>query len=437
MSLTSPALPAAETIEVNIDISKTGAPINPFIYGQFIEHLGRCIYGGIWAEMLEDRKFYFPITAEYAPYKDAGRQRIPRRRRVALADHRRRRQGHDGEGAAHVFVGDHVAAPRTPATGIRQRDLGVVAGKTYDGYLWAKPADGKRAEIEVSLVWGDGPTDRASETPHRSRRDGTYAKSTFSLHRRPGRPDQRRDARNPRLERRRLARSAVADAGRQRAGHARATRWRCSSNSTARSIAGRAAISSAATTGATASATATAVRRARIPAWTGVEHNDFGTDEFIAFCREINTEPMIAVNTGFGDDYSAAQWVEYCNSGANTIGGGWRAKNGNAEPYGVKYWCVGNEMFGPGSSASCRCSTTRSRHNLVRGGDVEGGSHRDADRRRRPRHDQQGPRSRPGEVRQDLLAHHAGGMRRSHGPALGAFLRGRLPWTQNGRVDAR
>ena len=31
------------------------------------------------------------------------------------------------------------------------------------------------------------------------------------------------------------------------------------------------------------------------PAWTGVEHNDFGTDEFIAFCREINTAPMIAV----------------------------------------------------------------------------------------------------------------------------------------------
>jgi hypothetical protein len=39
------------------------------IYGQFIEHLGRCIYGGIWAEMLEDRKFFHPITAEYNPYR--------------------------------------------------------------------------------------------------------------------------------------------------------------------------------------------------------------------------------------------------------------------------------------------------------------------------------------------------------------------------------
>ena len=55
---------------VVIDASKAGAPINPFIYGQFIEHLGRCIYGGIWAEMLEDRKFYYPVTADYAPYHE-------------------------------------------------------------------------------------------------------------------------------------------------------------------------------------------------------------------------------------------------------------------------------------------------------------------------------------------------------------------------------
>ncbi len=48
---------------------RTGEPMSPFIYGQFIEHLGRCIYGGIWAEMLEDRKFYFPVTAEYRPYR--------------------------------------------------------------------------------------------------------------------------------------------------------------------------------------------------------------------------------------------------------------------------------------------------------------------------------------------------------------------------------
>ena len=60
---------AGATIAVELDAAKTGAPISPFIYGQFVEHLGRCIYGGVWAEMLEDRKFYFPITSDYAPYK--------------------------------------------------------------------------------------------------------------------------------------------------------------------------------------------------------------------------------------------------------------------------------------------------------------------------------------------------------------------------------
>ena len=65
------------------------------------------------------------------------------------------------------------------------------------------------------------------------------------------------------------------------------------------------------------------------PAWTGVEHNDFGIDEFIDFCREVNAEPMIAANTGFGDAYSAAQEVEYCNGAADTVGGSWRVKNGH------------------------------------------------------------------------------------------------------------
>jgi len=51
-----------------IEADRTGAPLSKYVYGQFIEHLGRCIYGGIWAEMLEDRKFYYPVTDTYAPY---------------------------------------------------------------------------------------------------------------------------------------------------------------------------------------------------------------------------------------------------------------------------------------------------------------------------------------------------------------------------------
>ncbi|MCC5024737.1 MAG: hypothetical protein J6386_18950 [Candidatus Synoicihabitans palmerolidicus] len=62
------SLAAATAVKIDLR-AKAADPINPYIYGQFIEHLGRCIYGGIWAEMLEDHKFYFPVTADYAPYK--------------------------------------------------------------------------------------------------------------------------------------------------------------------------------------------------------------------------------------------------------------------------------------------------------------------------------------------------------------------------------
>ena len=84
----------------------------------------------------------------------------------------------------------------------------------------------------------------------------------------------------------------------------------------------------------------------RNPALTGVEHNYFGTDEFIAFCREINTEPAIAVNTGFGDPHSAAELVAYCNDASKSHAAEMRKQNGNVKPFEVKYWCVGNEMFG-------------------------------------------------------------------------------------------
>jgi len=52
---TSAAAADAPEVRVQVDAAAVGAPISPYVYGQFIEHLGRCIYGGLWAEMLEDR----------------------------------------------------------------------------------------------------------------------------------------------------------------------------------------------------------------------------------------------------------------------------------------------------------------------------------------------------------------------------------------------
>src|SRR3954465_15423806 len=66
----SPAFAAQEVREVRltIDRANSAAPISKYIYGQFVEHLGRSIYGGLWAEMLEDRKFGREIVDDYQPF---------------------------------------------------------------------------------------------------------------------------------------------------------------------------------------------------------------------------------------------------------------------------------------------------------------------------------------------------------------------------------
>ncbi|MDQ0920795.1 alpha-N-arabinofuranosidase [Paenibacillus sp. V4I5] len=88
-------------------------------------------------------------------------------------------------------------------------------------------------------------------------------------------------------------------------------------------------------------------------AWGGWTNKYFGTDEFIGFCRELNVEPLICVNDGSGTPEEAAEWVEYCNGDTNSPMGKLRAANGHAEPYGVKYWEIGNEVWGAWQVGHC------------------------------------------------------------------------------------
>jgi len=81
-------------------------------------------------------------------------------------------------------------------------------------------------------------------------------------------------------------------------------------------------------------------------AWAGVEPNLFGTDEFIAFCRDVGCEPLICLNAGDGTADEAARWVEYCNGSGDTEMGALRVANGHPEPYNVRYWEIGNELPG-------------------------------------------------------------------------------------------
>jgi len=81
-------------------------------------------------------------------------------------------------------------------------------------------------------------------------------------------------------------------------------------------------------------------------AWGVEETNRFGTDEFIEYCRRVGAEPYICLNLGTGSLDEAIHWLEYCNSAGNTYYAKLREKNGHPEPYQVKYWGIGNEIYG-------------------------------------------------------------------------------------------
>lgn len=86
--------------------------------------------------------------------------------------------------------------------------------------------------------------------------------------------------------------------------------------------------------------------RRRELAWQSIETNQFGVNEFIQFCREINTLPMLGTNLGTGSIEEAASLVEYCNAPAGSYLADLRISHGFRQPHDVKYWCLGNEMDG-------------------------------------------------------------------------------------------
>jgi alpha-L-arabinofuranosidase len=82
-------------------------------------------------------------------------------------------------------------------------------------------------------------------------------------------------------------------------------------------------------------------------AWRVTDPNTFGTAEFVAWCRAIGAEPYLCTNAGTGTAEEMAAWVEYCNLPAGR--GRWadlRAEHGSPEPFGVRWWSIGNENYG-------------------------------------------------------------------------------------------
>jgi alpha-N-arabinofuranosidase len=314
----APTAPAA----ITIDAAKTREPMSKYVYGQFIEHLGRCIYGGIWAEMLEDRKFYYGVGAKESPWKATAGEAC-----VVMDKH-------------EPFVGEHTPVLKAP-TALVQGDLALRRGKRYVGRIWLA-GDATAAPVKVSLAWGDEPGDRQVLSINTLTAEYTKTPLEFVA---------RADTDQGRLE-------ILADGkGNVRVGtvslmpayNVHGMRPDTLAllkklNSPVYRWPGGNFVSGYNWRDGLGDPDRRPPRKN--PAWKGVEPNDFGMDEFILFCREIVTEPYIAVNSGLGDAASAAAEVEYANGAATTPEGARRAKNGHAEPYRVKFWGVGNEMYG-------------------------------------------------------------------------------------------
>ncbi len=361
----------ASAATVTVDASQTRAPISKYIYGQFIEHLGRCIYGGIWAEMLEDRKFFYPVTGEapaWEMYKPSNRS-------------------YDGEGhpyellmrspwmvigskqavrmvKANAYVGEHTPEISLPGNGspagLMQERLGLVAGREYIGRVVLSGAAGA-GPVEVSLVWGGGASMR--HTVVIDQITGEYVK--YPLRFRAGNSTD-----NGRIE------IVAKGSGGLRIGAVslmpadNICGWRADTvarlkelNSPVYRWPGGNFVSGYNWRDGIGDPDKRPPRKN--PAWKGIEHNDVGIHEYMALMREIGAEPYVAVNTGLADETAAAQEVEYLNGSAGTPLGRLRAQNGHPEPFGVKWFAVGNEMYGNWQLGHMPLSEYVKKHNRV------------------------------------------------------------------------
>src|SRR5579864_7652636 len=125
----APAPP--QEIKVNIDTRKTDQPVSPYEYGMFIEHIGALIYRSLWSEMLDDRKFYFPIKPEEsqaaAPAQGGPFRNMQLRKWLPIGPAEAIVMDND-----HPFVGEQSPRIELDAStphGIRQSGFSLVKGK--------------------------------------------------------------------------------------------------------------------------------------------------------------------------------------------------------------------------------------------------------------------------------------------------------------------
>ncbi len=353
-------------VYVKVDLQQTGEPIQKYVYGQFIEHLGRCIYGGIWAEMLLDRKFYYPVTDDYAPWAmtsenfwgDGSLLEYPH-----LAGSPWQVIGPAGslsmdKGKPYVGEQTPVVMVESQRAGIRQNELSVVTGQKYVGRI-ILAGEESVLPISVQLRSAAGQT----ETVTIDRLTSGFQTYPFELT-----ASFTSDSTSLEIFSEVNGRFRIGTVSLMPADHVKG--WRKDVvdllkelNSPIYRWPGGNFVSGYNWRDGIGERDKRPPRKN--PAWKGIEHNDVGIHEYMELMEMINAEPFIAVNTGLGTVEEVAEEIEYCNGAADTEMGKLRAANGHSEPYGVKWWAVGNEMYGDWQLGHMPLSEYVKKHNKV------------------------------------------------------------------------
>ena len=332
----------SDPLRVSVDARQPGVPVTAYEYGMFIEPIGKLIARSLWAEMLDDRKFYYPIVAEGkdppAPQSVEGRPGIIYRKwRPIGGDEVVRMDDLDPYvGVQSPCVTVDAALPR----GFGQGGIDVVVGRPYKGHLLLSGDAG--ATVQIALIWGASAADRqvlSMPTPGAEWRNVPLEFTAGATA-----ADARLEITGVGSGRFRVGAVSLMPADNINGWRADATAilrtlhsgiWRLPGGNFLSNWDWHSAIGS---------------RDKRAPmfdhAWSAMQPNDLGMDEYMELTRIIGVEPYVTVNAGLGDANSAAEEIEYLNGPSASEWGAKRAANGHAVPYGVKFWNIGNEPYG-------------------------------------------------------------------------------------------
>lgn len=329
-------------LQVTIDAIRRSAPVTPYEYGMFIEPIGNLVARTLWAEMLDDRKFYFrviPESMDQPPPKTV-------EGRPGMTYRKWRPVGGDDVvtmDPSDPFVGKQspsIAVSATVQRGLQQSGLSVAGGKRYDGHFWLSGDPG--AKVQVALIWGGGPNERqVVGVPEPTAK---WRRVSFSFTPPGNSAKARLEITGTGMGRFRIAAASLMPSD-------NIDGWRADTTTIARSLhSGFWRLPGGNFLSDWDWHLAIGPRDKRPPmfdhAWNAMQPNDIGMDEWMELTRLLGTKPYVTVNAGLGDANSAAEEVEYLNGSATSEWGSRRAANGHPQPYGVKFWDIGNEPYG-------------------------------------------------------------------------------------------